>query len=435
MAEKILQRSKKDPSAFHAWLVLIAASLMFFYTFIQMNMLNPIDSIIMHDFHFNASHLGSMSSMYFYGNFLLLFPAGLLLDRFSPRKILFVALLVASISMFTFAYSTTFWGASISRVFQGFSGSFAFLGAIRVVSRWFPPKKLALASGCIVTLAMLGGMVAQTPIASLSIAIGWRHTLMWFGVLGVILTVFEWIIVRDYPSNYALSSASGAKDISSLGFWRSIRMVVGNRYNWLGGLYTTLMNLPIFVLGALWAGMYLTQTHHLTTMQASDVSAELFFGTLIGSPLIGWISDKLGRRVLPMIVGALFSIVIVLLIIYLLHLSFVVLMVLFFLLGLITSTQVLSYPAITELNSPLVTGSAISIISLLLMASGFISQPLFGWLLDLHWRHLIIHHIAIYSLSNFRMAMWILPIGFIASFVFAFFIKETYCQLQYKDDE
>ena len=434
MAMNFFRSSQKDPSAFHAWLVLIAASFMFFYTFIQMMMLNPIDSVLMNTFHLNASHLGTMSSMYFYGNFLLLFPAGLLLDRFSPRKILFLALLVASFSMFTFAYSTTFWAASISRLIQGFCGSFAFLGAIRIVSRWFSPKKLALASGSVVTLAMLGGIVAQTPIASLSITIGWRHTLIWFGFLGLILTVLEWVIVRDYPSNYVLSKHAAEKDIATLGFWRSIRMVVGNRYNWLGGLYTTFMNLPIFTIGALWGGMYLTQTHHLSTIQASGVSAELFFGTLIGAPLVGWISDKLGRRVFPMIVGALLSVIIILLIIYLLQLSFVLLMILFFLLGLISSTQVLSYPAIAELNSPLVTGSAISVISLLLMASGFIAQPLFGWLLDLHWKHTIVHHIAIYSSGNFRSAMWMIPIGFIAALVITFFLKETYCKLQYKED-
>ncbi len=434
MAMNFFRSSQDNHSAFHAWLVLVAASFMFFYAFIQMMMLNSIDSVLMNAFNINASHLGTMSSMYFYGNFLLLFPAGLLLDRFSPRKILFLALLVSSIAMFTFAYSTTFWGAGISRLVQGFCGSFSFLGAIRIVSRWFSPKKMALASGSVVTLSMLGGMVAQTPVASLSIAIGWRHTLMWFAVLGLILTVLEWVIVRDYPSNYVLPKHAGAKDIAALGFWRGIRMVIGNRNNWLGGLYTTFMNLPIFTIGALWGGMYLTQAHHFSTMQASEINAELFFGTLIGAPLIGWISDKMKRRVLPMLIGAVLSLVIILIIIYFSNLSFVAFLILFFLLGLMTSTQVLSYPAITELNSPLVTGSALSIISLLLMASGFVAQPLFGWLLDLRWNHTLINHIALYSSGNYRLAMWIIPCGFLASLVVAFFIKETYCKIQYRED-
>ncbi len=423
----------KQPSAFHAWVVLIAASLMFFYTFIQMNMLNPIDSTLMHVFNVSASQLGILSSMYFWGNFLLLFPAGLILDRYSPKWILFVALLVASLSMFTFAMSTSLMAASISRLVMGFCGSFGFLGAIRIVSRWFPPKRMALASGSIVTFAMLGGVVAQTPIAKMSAAFGWQHALVIFGFLGLALVLLELLFVRDYPASYEHPAKSSVEHISSLGFWRSITMVVGNRYNWFGGLYTTLMNLPIFVSGALWGNMYLMQTQHLSTIQASDVTAELFFGTLIGAPLIGWISDKMKRRVLPMMIGAVVSLIIVLFIIYLLNISFVTLLILFFLLGLITSTQVLSYPTITELNSPLVTGSAISIISLLIMASGVISQPLFGWILDLKWNHLVVKNVAIYSVDNFRAAMWIIPIGFIASLVVAFFIKETFCTQQFNE--
>lgn len=431
MVKDLLGNSNKNSSAFHQWVILVAASLMFFYTFIQMNMLNPIGSIVMQSFSISAAQLGSLSAMYFYGNFLLIFPAGLILDRVSPRKILFFSLLVASISMFTFAYSTNLYMAGLSRFVQGLCGSFAFLGAIRVVSRWFSPAKLALASGCVVTLAMLGGVVAQTPIAALSESIGWRHTLMLFGILGLALTLVEFFVVRDYPANYHLTKDAGAKDISSLGFWRSIRMVVGNRYNWFGGLYTTLMNLPIFLLGALWGTMYLTQVHNLTTLQSTDVVAELFFGTLIGAPLVGWISDKLKRRVLPMVVGAILSLIIVFVIIYAPNLSLTMLTLLFFALGLITSTQVVSYPTIAELNSPLVTGSALSIISILLMISGFIAQPFFGWMLDFHWDHLVVHNLAIYSLLDFREAMWIIPIGFIASFFIAFLIKETRCKMQH----
>ncbi len=433
MSKKSLSHPSQPPSVMHQWLILIAASLMFFYSFIQMNMLNPIGSTLMHDFSISASQLGNLSGMYFYGNFLLIFPAGMLLDRYSPRKILFFSLMVASISMIAFAYSTSVLTADISRFVSGLCGSFAFLGAIRIVSRWFSPKKMALASGCIVTLAMLGGIVAQTPIAELSQYIGWRHALMIFGFFGFALMLFELFVVRDYPANYHLAKDVGAKDISSLGFWHSIHMVVCNRYNWFGGLYTTLMNLPIFLLGALWGTMYLTQAHNLTTIQSTDVTAQLFFGTLIGAPLVGWISDKLKRRVLPMVTGAVFSLLIVFIIIYMPDLSFVMLLFLFFLLGLITSTQVLSYPLVSELNSPLVTGSAISIVSMLVMASGFIAQPLFGWMLESHWDHLVVHHVAIYSLLNFREAMWIIPIGFMASLFVAFLVKETYCKLQFHE--
>lgn len=422
--------NSKSPSELQRWLVVMTSAVLFFYSFIQMNLMNPIGAELMHVFDINARQLGTLSSMYFYGNFILLFPAGLLLDRFSVRKIILFALVLATVGMFLFAFSTDYTVAAISRFAYGLAGAFGFLSAIRLASRWFPPKKLALVSGCIVTFAMLGGMVAQAPMELLTEAFGWRNASIIFGVLGIALILLVFIIVRDYPSDYKVEG--GEKDISGLGFWRSVRMVVFNRYNWLGGLYTTLMNLPIFTLGVIWGSMYLTQVDLLSKTRAADVDSMIFFGTLVGAPLVGWLSDKVKLRVMPMFIGAVVSLALIFIIMYTLHLSFAVLMVLFFLLGLITATQVISYPTIAELNSPLVTGSAISIISLLLMASGFICQPLFGWLMDLRWNHLMVHGIKIYSLQNFRTALWIIPVGFIISIVLSLLIKETHCKLSYK---
>ena len=79
-----------------AWIVTLTASLFFFYEFIQLNLFNAIAVDLMQDFHLDAAQLGNLSSMYFYANALFLFPAGMMLDRFSAKKLLLfaVALLV-----------------------------------------------------------------------------------------------------------------------------------------------------------------------------------------------------------------------------------------------------------------------------------------------------------------------------------------------------
>ncbi len=408
----------------HRWIVVLSGALLFFYTYLQMNMLNPIATTLMRDFSINAEQLGTLSAMYFYGNFLMLFVAGLLLDRISTKKLLSLSMLLSIVSIFALANSTHLLTACISRFILGTSAAFAFLGAMRLASRWFSPKQMAFVTGCIVTMGMLGGIVAQTPMEILSSILGWRMSMMIFGFIVIIFLLFSYYIIQDYPSAYKSDKTRNTR----INLFYQIRTVIFNKYNWFAGLYVTLMCLPFYLLGALWGSTYLTQIDKVTNIQAADIDSMLFIGLLIGSPLIGWISDRIRLRILPMIVGAMLSLVIILLIIYLLHLSAFALAFLFLLLGIITSTQVIGYPIIAELNSPLLTSSALSISSLLLMASGFICQPLFGWLMELHWDHLIVNNVPIYSLHDFQRAMWIMPIGFTVSLLLVFFIKETHCQ-------
>ncbi|MBN1684851.1 MAG: MFS transporter [Gammaproteobacteria bacterium] len=419
-------------TAFRSWLVILTASLVFFYTFIQMNMINSFSTVLMRDFSINAVQLGNLIAMYFYTNAALVFPAGLLVDRISTRKIILTSMFFSIIAIVGFGLFHSFVLASVSRLISGAAGAFAFLSCIRLASRWFPPKKMAFVTGCVVTLAMLGGTVAQTPMVFLSnILGGWRLATFFIAALGIVIFVAMWFIVHDLPAaDVKEPETPKAEQIPEIGFWKSIYMVFANPYNWLAGLYTTLMNLPIFVLGGSWGDLYLTQTHRfITGIEAATISSMVFFGTIFGSPLVGWISDHLRRRILPMIITAILSIGLMLVIMYVKTLGFVPLIVLFFLLGLITSAQVLGYPVIVELNSPKVTGTALSIASLLIMVSGFIFPPLFGYLLGFHWNHLMIHHIPIYAWHDFNLALiGTILIPFIVSVMITFLIKETHCK-------
>ena len=412
--------SKTEPTTLRRWVVVMSASLLFFYSFMQLNILNQFSSLLMHFYHINAAQLGTVSAMYFYADFILLIPAGLLLDQFSTKKLILIAMIFSTVSMFVLGEATNAFAAGFARFLSGIGGGFCFLSCIRLASRWFPAKKMAFVAGCLVTMCMLGGMTAQTPTALLYKLVGWRYSMFIIGIMGVVFIGIISLAVQDWPCGIKPER----RQISLINFLQNLFRVFSNRYNWCGGLYTAFLNLPIFLFGALWGSLYLMQIHHLTHAQSSYVISMIFIGTTIGSPIIGWISDNIERRILPMIVGAIISLLIILIIIYAPNLSFDMLMVLFFLLGFITSTQSLSYPVVTALNPPEVTGSANSVVSMTLMASGFVFQPLFGWLMGLHWDHRIVNNVAIYSVQDFKLALLIMPALFIAAFIVTLFLKE-----------
>jgi MFS family permease len=412
------------------WIVVLTASLFFFYEFIQLNVFNAIDVDLMQAFHLNAPQLGQLSSMYFYANALCLFPVGILLDRFSTKKLLLVAVTLCTIGTFAFGLAKTYWLAAAGRALVGVGASFCFLSCIRLASRWFPAGKMAFVTGIVVTMAMLGGLVAQTPFAVLSHFVGWRTAILLDASLGIFVAIAIVFYVQDRPPNSHDHATAEKTHLKNLGLWSSVVLVLKNKNNWYGGIYTSLLNLPVFLLGALFGIHYLVQVHHLTEVEGSYATTLFFVGVIFGSPAFGWFSDYIGRRVLPMIVGAIASLIVILILMYVPDLSLGMLIFLFFLIGFVTSSQVLSYPVIAELNPIALTSTAVSIASVSIMLSGAIVQPLFGWLMEMNWDHTVINDVPIYTAHDFLNAMLIMPIAFVIGLFIAWMIKETFCQSQ-----
>lgn len=407
-----------------AWLVVISAAWFFFYEFMILNIFNAINVPMMQEFNISATTLGWLSSYYSLANLLFLFPAGMILDRLSTRRVILFAMSVCVLSTFVFAQAPSIFVAAICRFAMGFGGAFCLLSAVRLASRWFPPKKMAFVVGMVVTMAFIGGSIAQNPMTLLTEALGWRNTLMVIGGLGVLMLMMIFVVVRDYPEGYVhhtktkVSNQLGAKQIT--------RLVVNNRTNWLAGLYTSLLNLPIFLLG-MYGTLYLQQIHHLSRGSASLVTMMLFIGTMIGSPAIGWLSDRMGRRQLPMLVFGVLSLITMMLLMMVPAWSLASLLLMFFALGFFTSAQIISYPLVSESNPIAVTGSATGLASTLIMA-GLYAQPLFGWMLERNWSQTVVDGVRVYALSDYNSALSIMPIAFLLGLIAAAFVKETYCK-------
>src|SRR3990167_1336640 len=413
-----------------AWVVTLTASLFFFYEFIQLNLFNAIDEPLMRDFGLNSAQLGQLASMSFYANAIFLFPAGNLLDRYSTKKLLLFAVAICTIGTFIFALAKGVVVAALGRFLVGSGASFCFLSCIRLASRWFPPHRMAFVTGVVVVMAMLGGLVAQTPFALLVQSIGWRHAVLVNATLGIVIFIAIALIVQDRPPDAKEEAKKDEHHLKTLGLWRCIKLAALNPQNWWGGIYTSLMNLPVFLLGALWGMHYLEEVHHITHVEASYATTLFFVGVMFGSPVFGWFSDKIGRRILPMVIGAILSLLVMFTLMYTPNLSLMSIIALFFLIGFVTSSQVLTYPTVAELNPIYLTSTAVSIDSICIMASGFIFQPFFGWMMDHARHHTMVNGAIVYTAQDFNHAMWIMPIAFIIALVVAFFIRETYCRAQ-----
>lgn len=398
-----------------AWLVCLSAALFFFYEFIQMQMFNAINDQLRADFAVDATELGLLSSTYLIADILFLIPAGFILDRVSTRKVIILATAICVIGTFGFAMSRTVLSAAFFHGISGFGHSFCFLSCYILVARWFPPKQHAFVIGLVVTMAFLGGMVAQTPLAVLSAEYGWRTSLLMDGILGVFVMTVIYFQVQDFPKEKEQASLATMAINRKTPFMTCVKQAASNLQNWLCGIYTALLNLPIMVLSAVWGSAYLQHISNLDNTHATTVIMMIFVGSIVGCPVVGYWSDSMGKRKAPMIIGGVLSLVTMALIMLVHHWSFDQLLVLFFLLGFFTSAQVITYPVIAESNPPEIAGLACGISATIIMGAGMFAQPLFGWIMDLNWTGELdaLTQGRIYSAHAFETAMLMFPIAFI----------------------
>jgi len=405
------------------WLVCLSAALFFFYEFIQGNMFSSIASDVMADFHIHAKAYSWLTSIYFLANVIFLFPAGALLDRYSTKRIILISLGSCVAGTFLFAGAYHYSVALLSRFMTGIGSAFCFLSCVRLASRWFPSNKLALATGVIVTFAMTGGMVAQTPLTLLIEHFDWRTAIVIDAFFGVFIFLLIALLVKDYPPGKAFLHDEHKAALKQKGLLKSFQEAYLNVQNILCAFYTSLMNMPIVLLGAMAGGIFLTQAEHFSRTEASYATSFLFIGTIIGGPLAGWLSDRCRRRRIFMIGGTLLSLgsAMVLMTVHPLTVSSAI--TLFFLLGLFTSTQVLSYPKVAESNPHELTATAVSIISIITQGGPVLYQNLFGALLHAGWDGKMLEGVPVYTYANYHQALAIIPAAFVLALLAALLLK------------
>jgi MFS family permease len=409
------------------WAITLTGALFFFYAFIQANVITSLSSDLAKAFNTSASSLSLLSAFYFYANIIFIIPAGLLLDRYSVKLLMGYGLIFAIIGTFLLAFAPDIKVAYLGRFLCGIMMAFGLVSCLKLASLLLPPNKMALASSLIITIGMIGGIVSQAPIAYLTQHLGWRGALISLAFLGFLIALVLMLVIK-VPKMEKLN-----KEAKKEGIFQSLKEVFQNGQNWYAGLFTSIFNFPVAILGALFGVPCLTQVHGFSHMEACSVTAMLFFGMLFGSPFFGWLSDHIGRRKPPMYIGAFSLLILMFILVFASKLSVFTGYLLFFLMGFFSASQVLGYPVIAESNPPRLSGTALSLAGLLIMGLGYgIALPFVGWMLDLTWDGQVVNGVNLYSIASYRKALMALPIAGIVGLLMIFLIKETKCQPIYK---
>ncbi len=366
----------------------------------------------------SASTFGQLSALYYFAYSPMQVPVGILMDRFGPRRLLSLACLCCTAGSFMFSYSSSMLIAGSGRFLVGFGSAFAFVGVLSLAVHWLPRRYFSLVAGLMTTLGMLGLIYGEMKITHLAATMGLNYVLLTMVGIGLLLTVLIFFVVRDGPGGASVKSQSLPD------FYRNILHVLVSPQVWLIAFVGACLYTSLSVFGELWGKSYLELAHHLTKLEAAKTISAMFLGWAVGAPLAGYFSDRTGRRVLPLVIGAFLSLVCISTILYIPGLSFVSLNVLMFFYGLFSGTEIIIFIMARENSGAKLSGTVFAAANMIVTLGGVIFQPLVGSLLDTFSSGQLVNGEHVYSVIDYQLALSVLPASLLLVMVAAFFMKD-----------
>lgn len=347
--------------------------LIIFYDFIHQNMMHVLGAQLQKEFNLSETSLGFVSSSYFYTELVVIFFAGMILDSFSQKKIIIISLLFSIIGAIVFLFYSNIYTMFIWRIAVGICSAFTLTGVIKISLRYFMKTNSAAIISYIGAVSMLAGIASQFPIYILASYLGWRKIIL-IDLLGGICIIQ---LVRSL--RYHLDRTE-LKRISFM----PIKKIFTNSTNWSVSVFSCLINLPLFVLGALWGSFYLTEVFNLNEAFAVFVITIMYIAYMIGAPVQASIFSRYLNNKLIIIIGALIYLICFTFLQFSTTLSSNSLIILFFMIGFSSSVQPIAWGALIEENHRMGIGSGIStsFLSFISLLGGAIVQPLFGIIVD-----------------------------------------------------
>lgn len=428
--EKTSSKLSKTRS-FLPFIVCGVGAFFYVYEFFLRVMPSAMTDELMRSFQIDAAGLGVMTAFFYYGYTPMQIPAGLLLDRYGPRLLLSLSMLVCAVGALAFGLTDSAIIASFARLFIGLVSAFAFVGALVLASRWFAPHYFALIVGLIQLMGCIGAIVGEAPVAVIVQQIGWRSTMFWAAAVGGIFAVIFWLVIRDRPvktKNYAAHTSNHGhlNELQRLG------KVLKNPQTWWIGLYAFSCWAPIAIFADLWGIPYLKVLYQTGAATAAVGVAIVWIGIAIAGPIVGWWSNKIGNRRAPLLLCSIAGLISSLMILYIPSIPWSLMCVALFLFGAAASSQSVTFGVVQDNNPSTAAGTAVGFNNMAVILGGVIFQPLVGFMLKAHWNGTMINGLPFYGLDNYRSALILLPlcsiIGILSSL---FLVKETHCRPQY----
>jgi len=403
--------SKLRPAAVGAWLLV---AIYYFYQYALRSAPSVMIPQLSQAFGTNALGVSAIVGMFYYGYSPFSLVAGATLDRFGAKKIVPIGAALVGIGALMFSTGNVVVG-NIGRFMQGAGGSFALIGAVYLITKNFPATVAASLIGATQMFGMAGGSAGQFLVGPMiKSGLTWDRFWICCGILGLIIAVTLLVLLPKEEPKAATSGSGGfATLLSSLG------KVFRNPQSILCGLISGLLFIPTTILGMTWGVRFLQEARGREFETAVVLAATVPIGWMIGSPLLGFISDRLGRRKPVILAGTIMLLADVTWVLFgnpevLRGHTVGILM------GIASGAAMIPYTVIKEANSPELGGTATGVVNFLNFTFSALLSPVFGARLVA-----MPEGDAGLALAHYQAGFKPLLYGIFLAFVLTLFLRET----------
>jgi MFS family permease len=324
-------------------------------------------------FGLSAMGVASMAGLFYWGYSPFSLVAGAAMDRLGPRRVVPLGAAAVGIGALLFASGSS-GAASVGRLLQGAGGVFALVGAVYIATTSFPASRAATLIGATQMFGMAGGSAGQFVVGPvISAGVHWSRFWIFMGVAGLLIGVLLFALLPEQ------------KEAPQGGDWlkgaaRAMGTVLRNPQSILCGMIAGLLFIPTTIFDMIWGVRYLQEARGFDYASAVMRSSLVPLGWIIGCPLLGFVSDRLGRRKPVIAAGALVLLACLAWILfgradvlppYVLGLTA----------GVASGAAMLPYTVIKEVNPAEVGGTATGVVNFLNFTFSALLGPVFGGIL------------------------------------------------------
>jgi len=243
--------------------------------------------ILAQEFGLSAGQLGLLSSMYFLAFAFTQLPFGVLLDRFGPRRVNAVLLVVAAAGGAWFAQADSATSAILARAVIGVGVSMALMSALTAFALWYPAEKVSTMNSVAFTVGILGAMTVTVPLEMLLRVWSWREAFMLIAGLSfaVALMLLVWV-----PERIAAPKATLRMQLRDLG-----RLLGDKAFLRLAVCLGTSQSAAIS-LQSLWIATWLRDVAGYDTAQVARGLLAVHLAMIAGYVLFGIAADRRARH-------------------------------------------------------------------------------------------------------------------------------------------